>query len=337
MRISRRNVLKLSAGMAAASAVSVLPQSVLAATHNWGLADEYDPNSLTGMDCKFFIDEVTKRVGDELAITYHGGGSLGFKSVDQFSAVEDGVVESAITLTSQLSGIDPFFDLTSLPFLVPTLADMRKVWELSKPEFDKIFAAHNMVVLWAMPNAPSGIHAKMPIDGAAALKGLRIRTYDAIGTKTFKAAGAAPLQIAWSDLVPQLSTGGVDAVLTSADGGMRLSIWDYLSNFTAMNYVMALFMMHVNKDAYDQLSPKAKNALAEASALADDYAWKTTTASVEKAYAAMEAHGMKITREPPPEAFKVLSDAAKPIREEWIKKVGERGTKILAEIAKITG
>ena len=337
MSISRRNVLKLSAGIAAASATSAFPSISLGAERGWGLADEYDPNSLTGIDCQFFIDEVNKRVGDELEITYHGGGSLGFKSVDQFSAVEDGVVESAITMTSQLSGIDPFFDLTSLPFLVPTLGDMRKVWELAKPEFDKIFADHNMVVLWAMPNAPSGIHAKMPIDGAEALKGLRIRTYDSIGTKTFKAAEASPLQIAWSDLVPQLSTGGIDAVLTSADGGMRLSVWDYLSDFTAMNYVMALFMMHVNKDSYDQLPTKAKDALAEASELANDYAWKTTTESVEKAYAAMESHGMTITREPPPAAFEVLSEAAKPIKKEWAEKVGERGTRILDEIAKITG
>jgi TRAP-type C4-dicarboxylate transport system substrate-binding protein len=337
MRITRRNILRLSAGMVAASAVSALPRISYAAPRKWGLADEYDPNSLTGIDCRHFIDEVKKRVGDELEITYHGGGTLGYKSVDQFSAVEDGLVESAITLTSQLSGIDPFFDLTSLPFLVPTLADMRKVWKIAKPEFTKIFAAHNMVALWAMPNAPSGIHAKMPIDGVDALKGLRIRTYDAIGTKTFKAAGASPLQIAWADLVPQLSTGGVDAVLTSADGGMRLSVWDYVNNFTAMNYVMALFVMHVNKDAWDKLSPKARKALEEASELADDYAWKTTAESVEKGYQAMEAHGMKITREPPAEAFKVLSEAAKPVKEEWVKKVGDRGRKVLDEVAKIAG
>ncbi len=336
MLVTRRNVLRLSAGVAAASAASVLPSVSYAAPQRWGLADEYDPNSLTGMDCRYFIDEVKKRIGDELEITYHGGGALGYKSVDQFSAVEDGLVESAITLTSQLSGIDPFFDLTSLPFLVPTLADMRKVWKIAKPEFAKIFDAHGMVVLWAMPNAPSGIHAKKRIDGAGALKGLRIRTYDAIGTKTFKAAGAAPLQIAWSDLVPQLSTGGVDAVLTSADGGMRLSVWDYVSDYTAMNYVMALFMMHVNKKAYMKLSPKARQALEEISEQADDYAWKTTAESVEKGYKAMESHGMKITREPPPEAFQVLSEAARPVKEEWVAKVGDRGKRVLDEIAKAT-
>ncbi|MCG8508066.1 MAG: TRAP transporter substrate-binding protein [Rhodospirillales bacterium] len=334
MRNSKRAFLRSAVGVAAAAMLAVPPVSQ-AAPLKWNLADEYEPTSLTGMDVKYFIEELNKRIGDELQITYQGGGALGYKSVDQFDAVGDGAVESAITLTSQLSGIDPFFDLTSLPFLVPTLKDLRELWRVSKPEFDKIFEKHNMVVLWAMPNAPSGIHAKMPIAGSEQINGLRIRTYDAIGTKTFKAAGAAPLQIAWADLVPQLTTGGVDAVLTSADGGMRLSVWDYVSDFTAMNYVMSLFMMHVNKDAYDKLSPKARQAIKEVSEMTNEYAWKTTEASVEKAYKAMEANGMKVTREPPMAAFKVLSEASKPIKEEWLQRVGVRGQRIFDEIEKI--
>ena len=334
MRISKRDVLRLTAGIGAAAMLGV-PSISHAAPMKWNLADEYEPTSLTGMSVGYFIEELNKKIGDELQITYQGGGALGYKSVDHFDAVGDGAMESAITLTSQLSGLDPFFDLTSLPFLVPTLGDLRELWRISKPEFAKIFEANNMVVLWAMPNAPSGIHAKMAIQGQEQLNGLRIRTYDAIGTKTFRAAGAAPLQIAWADLVPQLTTGGVDAVLTSADGGMRLSVWDYVSDFTAMNYVMPLFMMHVNKDVYEKLSPKAKQAIEEVSQLADDYAWKTTTESVEKAYKAMEANGMTVTREPPMAAFKTLSAAAKPIKDEWLQKVGERGQRIFDELEKV--
>ncbi len=50
------------------------------------------------------------------------------------------------------------------------------------------------------------------------LSGLKIRAWDASGTRTLKTAGAAAVQMSWADVVPQLSSGGIEAVLTSAEG-----------------------------------------------------------------------------------------------------------------------
>ncbi len=126
-----------------------------------------------------------------------------------------------------------------------------------------------MVLWWAMPNPPSGIHARMPITSPEALARLRIRTYDESGANALIAAGAAPIQIAWSDLVPQLSTGGIDAVLTVADGGKQLSIRDNVSDFNELNYAMALFAAHVNKDEFNKPPEQAKQALMDKMAIFD--------------------------------------------------------------------
>src|SRR5690606_20076554 len=120
-----------------------------AASINWDMSDEYAGNAQTGIVAKFFIEELNKRIGDELAITYHGSKSLGFSSADHFDAVQFGAVPIAVTQTSVLGGVEPFFELTSLPFLVKDLAEARVLWGVSKPEFAKIFDANNMVVLYA--------------------------------------------------------------------------------------------------------------------------------------------------------------------------------------------
>ncbi|MCG8509168.1 MAG: TRAP transporter substrate-binding protein, partial [Rhodospirillales bacterium] len=231
-----------------------------------------------------------------------------------------------------LGGIDPLFDLSSLPFLVPNLKEARRLWRIAKPEYEKIFDAHNMVLLWAMPNAPSGIHAKRAITTPEALDGLRIRTYDVNGTKTLKAAGASPLQIAWADLIPQLSTGGIDAVLTSADGGVHLSIWDYLSDFTALDYAMAIQVAHVNKDAYMSLSKDARTAIQEATAAAEDFNWQNVTASIQKSYDIMRSHGMTVTESAPAAVFERVNAAASEVRDQWLSKVGDRGKRILDQL-----
>lgn len=330
MTISRRKVLHLGIGLAAGSAFASLPGLANAAPLTWDMSDEYGGNAQTGIVAKFFVEELNKRIGDELEITYHGSKALGFNSVDHFDAVQFGAVPIAVTQTSQLGGLEPFFDLTSLPFLVKDLAEARTLWGVSKPEFARIFDANNMVVLYAQPNAPSGIWAKKPIDSVEALKGLRIRTYDANGTRTFAAAGAAPLQIAFSDLIPQLSTGGVDAVLTSAEGGIQLSAWDYLTDFTALNYAMALFMVHANKDSYNELSDTAKAAIEEVSALTEDFAWTLVTNSIEESYETARSHNMTVTDTPPREAFEHLQAAGAELKTAWLEKVGERGEQVLA-------
>jgi TRAP-type C4-dicarboxylate transport system substrate-binding protein len=266
-----------------------------------------------------------------LEVQYQGGGTLGYKSVEQFSAVEDGAVQSAVTVLPQQGGVDPMFELSSLPFIAQTPDEAFLLWQVARKEYDRIFDDYGMVLLWAVPSPPSGIHAKMPITSADALKGLRIRSYDANSTRTLTNAGAAPLQIAWSDLTPQLSTGGIDALLTSGESAEKLTLWDYVSDFTELNYAMALSVAHVNKDAYNALSDADKVTLAKICAECDTYNWGLMRASVDHAYEVMATHGMTATRaeDVPQEVFELLKDAARPVTEKWLEETGERGAAIL--------
>lgn len=303
-----------------------------AAPVKWDFSDEYDASGLTGQAATYCIAEVEKLAGDDIDLTYQGGGVLGFKSADHFEAVQDGSVQAAVTLLTQLSGVDPIFNLSSLPFLANSPEQAYQLWQAARPEYEKVFEANGMKLLWALPNAPSGIHAKQPITSVDAVKGLRIRTYDVNGTETLKQAGAAPLQVAWSDLVPLLSTGGIDAVLTSADGGKQISIWDYLDNFTEANYAMAVFVAHVNKDAFDKLTPKAQAALVDTIDRCDSYNWDIMQNVQTSPYDTMRQNGMTVTLDDdvPQEVFDLLGAAAAKVRDEWLIEAGERGTAILA-------
>jgi len=331
MTISRRDILKYTTAAGALGVLPALPARAQGVA--WDLADEYGEQALTGKATKFFLAELQAKVGDALTITYQGGGALGYKSADHFDAVEDGAVQAAVTLATQLGGIDPLFNLTSLPFIANSPEEAYLLWKAARAEYAKIFEAHNMVLLWAMPNPPSGINARTAITSAAALQGLRIRTYDVNGTKTLINAGAAPLQIAWADLIPQLSTGGIDAVLTSADGGMQLSLWDYVSDFTELNYAMALFLCHVNKDAYDALPAEVQAALVEIVDACDAHNWKIMVESIAAAYAVMQEHGMTVTLDDdvPPEVFELLRTAGADVHAAWLADAGDRGATILAD------
>ena len=114
---------------------------------------------------------------------------------------------------------------------------------MARPHFERVFAKHDQILLYASPWPPSGIWAKQPVDNIGALKNLKIRTYDRNGTITLKAAGAAAVKLSWADVVPQLGTGGIQAVLTSAEGGVNAKFWEHLDHFTEINYAMPLSMV----------------------------------------------------------------------------------------------
>ena len=116
--MKRRTVLQLGTGFIGATA---LPRMAWAQSTAWDLADEYVATLMPGRAANFFISRVHERLGDQLQITYQGGGALGYRSADHFDAVESGSVQAATTLVTQLNGIDPLFNVSNLPFLVKSI------------------------------------------------------------------------------------------------------------------------------------------------------------------------------------------------------------------------
>lgn len=294
-----------------------------AQTLNWDLVNEYQQNSVHAQTADKFIEELGAASNGEINVTAHHGASLGYKSLDQFDAVGDGAVQLASSYVGAWAGIDPIFLLSSLPFLAPSVEDTRALYEAAKPYYEKVLADANQVFLFATPWPPSGIWANKPVDSIEALKGLKIRTYDANGTVTMRAAGAAPIQLSWADVVPQLTTNGIDAVLTSADGGAAAALWEHQSHFTEVNYAMPLQIVHMNRDTYDSLSDEQKQAVKTAADKAEAFGWNLLEKRVQENYKEMSDHGMTIVKDVPDEFIQKLSEAGQVAIDDWKSKFGE--------------
>jgi len=303
----------------------------------WDMALEYAATSIHGENDSYFIKLLKEKSGGKITITHHPGASLGYKSKDQFDAVTDGALPLADTYVGPLRGIDPIFLLSSLPFLAKTIDEAKILWQVSKPYYEKVLQKSNQILLLVSPWPPSGVWAKKPIRSLDDLKNLKIRTYDPNGTITFKNIGAAPIQLSWSDVVPQLGTGGIESVLTSAEGGVSSKFWDLLSHFTEINYSAPLNMIHMNADAYKKLTPELQKTLLAVAAETDDRAWETAKGRVQQNYKDMKAHGMTVVTDCPSSVVDALAKAGQPAVDEWLGKMGPDGQKILDEYRKRLG
>ncbi|MCY4302063.1 MAG: TRAP transporter substrate-binding protein [Aestuariivita sp.] len=306
--------------------------STFAQTVKWDMANEYQESSIHGQAQQVFTEAATAASGGSIEITNHFGGSIGYKSKEHFDAVADGALPIANTSMGQVAGIEPMFLLSSLPFLVGSADEARLLWETAKPAYDEVFARNNQILLYASPWPPAGIWAKKAVDSKEALKGLKIRAWDASGTKTLQGAGAAAIQMSWADVVPQLTTGGIDAVLTSAEGGTNAAFWDQgLTHFSAVNYSMSLNMTHVNKDAWDALTDEQRMALMSAAEAASEAAWGALDTRVAENYSEMQANGITVVEPVPADFLAALSEAGELVYADWLEKAGDAGQKILDE------
>lgn len=322
--------MNIKALTTAGLALAFTAGTALADTVKWDMANEYQDTSIHGQAQKVFTETAAAESGGSIEITSHFGGAIGYKSKEHFDAVADGALPIANTSMGQVAGIEPMFLLSSLPFLVGNAKEARLLWETAKPAYEEVFARNNQILLYASPWPPAGIWAKKAVDSTDALSGLKIRAWDASGTQTLQGAGAAAIQMSWADVVPQLATGGIDAVLTSAEGGANAKFWDQgLSHFSAVNYSMSLNMTHVNKDAWDALTDDQRAALMTAAEAASDAAWGALETRVAENYADMSANGITVVGEVPADFLATLSAAGDAVYADWIAKVGDAGQKIL--------
>jgi len=168
------------------------------------------------------------------------------------------------------------------------------------------------------------------VDSMEALKDLRIRTYDANGTVTMREAGASPIQLSWADTIPQLTTGGIDSVLTSADGGAAGQLWEHQSHFSEVNYAMPLQIVHMNKDVFEGRREELQQAVRGAAAEAEEFGWGLLGQRVQENYKQMTDNGMTIVADVPDEFVSSLTEASQLALNDWKTKFPEADA-LLAE------
>lgn len=302
-----------------------------AAEYKWDMANEYPAGSIQGKADKHFARLLEEKSGGRVEITHHFGGALGFKSADQLDAVGDGIVTMANTFIAQLSGINELFLLPSLPLLTDGADDARALYEISRPHYDAVFEKYNQKLLYASPWPPSGLWGTKALNSMEALQNFKFRTYDKNGTRVFQSVGAAPVQLSWADVVPQLSTGAVNGVLTSAEAGLSAQFPEYLNYFTEINYSTPINVATINLDTWNSLPADIRTAMEEAAAETEVYLWTELTDIVARNYERAEELGVTVVTEHSDGYRQKLAEAAAPIIEQWQQDMGKAGDEILTE------
>lgn len=289
-----------------------------------------------GMAAKRFADLVKTRTAGRVNVNTYASGKLGTDAQMQ-SALQGGVQEVMVGPTSNLVGVAKEYALLDLPFLVSNFKEADGLLDgpVGQALFQKL-DAHGLVGLAYWENGFRHLtNSRRTVNKLEDIAGLKIRVIpNPVYIETFKALGANPVPLPYTELYGALETKSVDAQengLGLIESGKFYEVQKFLS-MTAHTYTPYIVM--ASKKWFDKLSDADKTAVKQAAVEAGTYQRQINREETAKLVGVMKQHGLQVTELPAAELNR-LREKTQPVHEKFTAQIGEPLMKqAQAEIAK---
>ena len=312
-----------------AATVLLLHPAAIRAETVWDMATEYPQNAMPGVGLTAFAKHVAELSAGQLTVKPSFDAAAGIKSAGMLAAIAEGRVQAGDAFAGSLEAEDPIFALPSLPFLVTSIADARRLADIARPYLASVLEKKGLRLLYLTPWPPSGIWSRAPLKTASDLSGLSIRTYDKTSTEVFLGVGAKAALISFADTMPKLADGSLNAVLSSGDGGAGRKLWEYLPWFSEITYSLPLSVAAVSKVVYDGLGADQRAAVDAASRQTETELWLALSTRLQENYARMRQNGVTIDSTPAAAIVEALRSGAATAQQTWCSKSGPICVQIL--------
>jgi TRAP-type C4-dicarboxylate transport system substrate-binding protein len=176
--------------------------------------------------------------------------------------------------------------------------------------------------------AQTGFYSQKAIRSEADFKGLQIRAMTGFDTKIYSALGGMPTVIPWAELYTALQRKVVTSMPNSLNAAADIKVWEVLSHFSMIGYVIGTGLLVVNKKSFDKLPADLQAVVTEAGKAYSLHQKEAITNIGNASLYQFLDHGMTLTKMPDP-VVKKLRKAAQGVWSSWAKKVGPKGEEIL--------
>ena len=298
-------------------AAAGLAPGALRAQSAWKLATGYRAESFHGQNLSQFLQALQ---ASGLPTELHANNSL-VKLADIAGAVKDGKIEMGEVIMTGLVKDIALAGADSVPFVVRSYDDARRMWRYQRPLIEKQFAERGLTVLFAVPWPPQGLYSNKPITRAADLRGAKMRTYNATTERIAQLLGAKPVDVPMVQVGQALADGRIDCMITSAVTGVENQVWDHVKNFYEINAWFPKNLTFVNSAALARLPAAQQQAVSKAAQAAEARGWAASEKAAADSVEELRHRGMKVERSSS-ELLVDIKRLGERFSLEWIREVG---------------
>lgn len=284
--------------MTAASMLAMLLGAgpALAQAKVMNLAFTPPADSHYGDAARAFAETIAERSDGAFEIALRPAGALGGER-DVIEGLQIGTVELTISSTGPIGNFVPEVYALDFPFLFDDYASAHAVLdgEIGQ-ELLASFQPHGIVGLaWAENGFRHITNSVRPIREPADLAGLKLRTMEnEVHIAAFRAAGAAPTPMSWTEVLTSLQQGTIDGQENPIPIVTANNMWEIQDNITLTGHVYSPAVVAMSAIHWDGLTEEHQGWFVEAAQAAAAASRQTVAANEESGIALMRENGMEV-------------------------------------------
>ncbi|MBN9050778.1 MAG: TRAP transporter substrate-binding protein [Rhizobiales bacterium] len=294
------------------------------------------PDTPKGKAAEKFKELGEKYTNGKVKIEVYHNSTL-YKDKEELEAMQLGAVQMLAPSNSKFGPIGiKEFEVFDLPFLIPSLDALRKVTEGPiGQKMLKLLDAKGMVGLAYWDNGFKQMSANKPLRKPEDYKGLKFRIQSSkVLEAQFRALGAIPQVMAFSEVYQALQTGVVDGQ-ENTPSNMYTQKMDEVQKYTTLtNHGYIGYVVVVNKKFWDGLPTDIRGQLSKALKEATEYgnhiSAKENAEALEEMKKKAKTQFITLTAD----ELNAMKKAMEPIYADMAKRVGKDS---IAEVQKAIG
>ena len=283
------------------------------------------PDTPKGKGAERFKELAEKYTEGKVKVEVYQNSTL-YKDKEELEAMQLGAVQMLAPSNSKFGPIGVReFEVFDLPYILPNLAALRKVTDgpLGK-KLLKLFEAKGMVGLAYWDNGFKLMSANKPLRMPADYKGLKFRIQSSkVLEAQFRALGAIPQVMAFSEVYQALQTGVVDGQENTPSNMYTQKMHEVQKFTTLTNHGYIGYVVVVNKKFWDGLPADVRGQLEKAMAEATKYANNISEQENSEALEDMKKSGKTTFIVPTAEENEAMHKAMEPLYKDMAVRVGK--------------
>jgi C4-dicarboxylate-binding protein DctP len=304
--------------------------------HTLRLSLPISMDSPTGQNMREFARQVRARTSGALSIELQG---LRYQEHEIVPAVVSGEIDIGATSLTQFTRDVPL----CAAFLQPFLFNFDALIEAAtRPESEirilidgEIHQRTKTRVLWWEPYGSSIlVSKKVPTGDPVAIVMRPVGAADDQAKELLSVCGGLPQSVLPSDAYAALQKGTVAALATDIMTVREHELWRVADTITNLHHAPSLFMVVINEQAWQKLTPEQQVTLTELGQDAQNYMWARFVTIRAEAYALAVEKGMGIVQLRPEDMFAWRACSA-PLLERYMDRSGPPGSKLFAAYGRL--
>jgi TRAP-type transport system periplasmic protein len=275
---------------------AVRAETVIKISHQFPAASD-ESGDFRDRLARKFAAEVEKRSKGELKFQIFPSGSL-VKATAQFSALRKGTLDMSVLPLAYGGGEVPEVNLTLMPATITSYEQAYR-WKGAPigKELEKILDAKGIkIITWVWQAGGIASNSK-PVVSPDDAKGLKIRGGDRTMELALKEAGASVVSLPSSEIYTGMSSGVLDAAMTSSTSLISYRLYEQSKYVTSARNRTIWFMFEpllISKDTWNKLTPAQQKIFTEVGASLEKFAIEAAKADDQKLAEVYSKAGVKV-------------------------------------------